>query len=49
MHEIIDKSFIWVQKLGTLFDKKWIIIFELLQEEGEIKMKSIKNKAKKIS
>jgi hypothetical protein len=31
MHEIMDKSFIWVQKFGTLFNKKWITISELLQ------------------
>jgi hypothetical protein len=31
MHEIIDKKFYLGPKFGTLFNKKWITISELLQ------------------
>jgi hypothetical protein len=31
MHEIIDKKFYLGPKFGTLFNKKWVTISELLQ------------------
>jgi hypothetical protein len=31
MHEIIDKKFYLSPKFGTLFNKKWITISEVLQ------------------
>jgi hypothetical protein len=36
MHEIIDKKFYLGPKFGTLFNKKWITISEVLQSRSEI-------------
>jgi hypothetical protein len=35
MHEIIDKKFYLGPKFGTLFNKKWVTISELLQPSKE--------------
>jgi hypothetical protein len=34
MHEMMDKKFYLGPKFGTLFNKKWITISELLQKPG---------------
>jgi hypothetical protein len=36
MHEIIDKKFYLGPIFGSLFDKKWITISELLHASGDL-------------
>jgi hypothetical protein len=40
MHEIIDKKFYLGPKFGTLFNKKWLTISELLQNSSKKNLKS---------